>query len=534
MHYTLSWTNPNDHLYDIALRFTAPEDDPLLWLPAWRPGRYVIQNFAANVREWSANVRKVGKSEWRAAARAGEEVVVSYRYYAAVLDGGSSFLDDEEAYFNGSNLFMCVDRLRREPALLTVAAPGDWPIETQLPRGDDGVFRARDYDHLIDSPVIATAALTRHSFEESGARIHVIVRGDGDFEPFLEPLRGVVRAHATLFGGLPLDEYKFLIHVRERWHGVEHESSASIVAKRSALDTDVFLSLCSHEFFHLWMVKRIVPAAFAPYDYLHETPTRLLWAIEGITSYYGELALVRAGVWDETRWLEHLREEIETLENAPARRHLSLAQASFDAWLQPSMPEKLSFYNNGEVVAALLDLTLRSQSERSLDDVVHVLWRDRILGEDAIERAVAEVAGEELARDFFARYVDGVEPLPYEELLGRAAVAFDSASGERLALGAKLTMMKIDSVTPEGSAMEAGLLPGDELIAIDGIRMTSNDDVERAFESLGEGEPVPVVIARAGAVQTRAMLPRRDPHVRITLRVTGESALREAWLRSDE
>jgi len=536
LFYTLSWTDARDHLYDITLRFTAPEDDPLLWLPAWRPGRYVIQNFAANVREWSANLRKVGKSEWRAAARAGEEVVVSYRYYAGVLDAGSSFLDDEEAYFNGSNLFMCVDLLRREPALLTVAAPGDWPIETQLPRGDDGVFRARDYDHLIDSPVIAAAALARHSFDESGARIHLIVRGDGDFEPFLDPMRGIVRAHAALFGGLPVDEYKFLVHVGARWHGVEHEASSSLIVKRAELPSDEgydhFLSLCSHEFFHLWNVKRIVPAAFTPYDYLHETPTRLLWAMEGITSYYGDLALVRAGVWDETRWIEHLREEIETLENAAARQHLSLAQAGFDAWLQPSMPEKLSFYNKGEVVAALLDLTLRSQSERSLDDVVRLLWRQRILGEDAIERAVAEVAGEELARDFFARYVDGVEPLPYEELLGRAAVAFDSASGERLALGAKLTMMTIESVTREGSAMEAGLLPGDELIAIDGARMTSDDDVERAFESLGEGEPVPVVIARAGAVQTRAMLPRRDPHVRITLRVTGESALREKWLEA--
>src|SRR5947207_5002405 len=325
MHYTLSWVHPNDHLYDVALRFTAPEDDPLLWLPAWRPGRYLSQNFAANVREWSANLRKVGSSSWRAAARVGEEVTVSYRYYAGVLDAGSSFLDDEEAYFNGSNLFLCVDRLRSEPARLTVAAPGDWPIETQLPRDDDGVFHARDYDHLIDSPVIAAEAMTRHSVVESGARIHLIVRGDGDFEQYLEPLRGVVRAHAALFGGLPLDDYKFLGHFGARWHGVEHEGSASLVVKRGTEDfDDHFLSLCSHEFFHLWNVKRIVPAAFVPYDYLRETPTRLLWATEGITSYYGDLALVRAGLWDETRWLEHLREEIEMIENAAGRHHLSL------------------------------------------------------------------------------------------------------------------------------------------------------------------------------------------------------------------
>ena len=361
---------------------------------------------------------------------------------------------------------------------------------------------------------------------------------------------GLVPAHAALFGGLPLDEYKFLVHVGERWHGVAHEASSSLIAKRSALqdEDDHFLALCSHELFHLWNGKRSVPAAFVPYDYLHETPTRLLWAIEGITSYYGDLALVRAGLWDETRWLEHLREEIETLENAPGRHHLSLAQASFDGWLQePAQMHdepnaRVPFHNKGEIVAALLDLTIRSATEKSLDDVMRSIWREsRELQEDAIERAVANVAGAELARDFFARYVDGAEPLPYEELLGRAAVAFDSASGERLALGAKLKtidgLLMIENVTGDGSAMEAGLLPGDELIAIDGARTTSDDDVERVFESLSEGEAVPAVIARAGVVQIRAMLPRRDPHVSITLRVGAglrPSHMREAWLRRDE
>src|SRR5438046_6875137 len=158
-HYLISWANPRDRLLDVRITFTAPDDNPLLILPAWRPGRYLVQNFAANVREWSANLRKVGKSSWRAAARAGEEITVSYRYYAGVLDAGSSFLDDEEAYFNGSNLFMCVDLLRQEPAQLTIAAPGDWRIETQLPRDDDGVFQARDYDHLIHSPALAAAAM---------------------------------------------------------------------------------------------------------------------------------------------------------------------------------------------------------------------------------------------------------------------------------------------------------------------------------------------------------------------------------------
>ncbi len=299
-HYLLAWASPTDRLFDIAIRFTAPVDTPRLLLPVWRPGRYLLQNYAANVREWSAGEHRMWKDEkssWRVDARAGETVEVRYRYYAGVLDAGSSFLDEDEAYFNGSNLFMLVEGLRDEEHRLTVAAPAEWRIETQLAReermtpgatgerhdshsrvapaswpvsgdrleagatrdalnappatthmsrsspgilrsaGDDTSFLARDYDHLIDSPVIAAASLTRHSFVEEGARIHLIFRGDEgiDTEQFVEPVRAIARAQARLFGGFPFREYRFLYHVRDKWHGVEHEDSSSIVARRDAL-----------------------------------------------------------------------------------------------------------------------------------------------------------------------------------------------------------------------------------------------------------------------------------------------------------
>ncbi|HEX6640262.1 MAG TPA: M61 family peptidase, partial [Thermoanaerobaculia bacterium] len=346
VHYLLSWGAPTDRLFDIDVRFIAPADTPRLLLPAWRPGRYLIQNYAANVREWSAGEARIwkdGKTSWRVDARAGEEVVVRYRYYAGVLDAGSSFLDDDEAYFNGANLFMLVEGLRSEEHLLTIAAPAHWRIETQLPREESGAFLARDYDHLIDSPTIAAAAMTRHSFLESDARFHLVFRGDEeiDTEQFVEPIRAIVRSQAELFGGLPFAEYRFLYHLRDRWHGVEHEDSSSILLRRNALlgagpgddGFDHTLSITSHELFHAWNVKRMVPAKFAPYDYWRETPTRLLWAMEGLTSYYGELTLVRCGLWSVDRYLRHLAHEIQTLEALPARLHLSLAQASFDAWL---------------------------------------------------------------------------------------------------------------------------------------------------------------------------------------------------------
>lgn len=560
VRYLLSWGAPADRLFDIDLRFTAPGDTPRLLLPSWRPGRYLIQNYAANVREWSAGESRIwkdGLTSWRVDARAGEEVTVRYRYYAGVLDAGSSFLDDDEAYFNGSNLFMLVDGLRHEEHELTIAAPAHWRIETQLPGDADGKFRARDYDHLIDSPTIAAATLTRHSFHESGARIHLVFRGDEgiDSEQFVEPVRAIARTQAQLFGGLPFRDYRFLYHVRDRWHGVEHEDSSSIILRRNALlgagpgddGYDHMLSITSHELFHAWNIKRMLPAKFAPYDYWNATPTRLLWAMEGLTSYYGELTLVRGKLWTVDRYLRHLANEIQMLESLPARTHLSLAQASFDGWL--SDPAHMhdhpnawfSFYNKGEVVSALLDLTIRraSNGERSLDDVVRLLWGEhdeRGLAEDAMERAVERIAD---VGDFFERYIDGTEPLPYEELFSAAGLAFAAAPREPEA-AALCTRVKTqdgvliaDAVLRGGAGMEAGLLPGDELIAIGDSRLSNEAALSAALRGLRIGDSTELLIARAGAVKRLTLTARRDPRPVITLRIESASELRQGWLGRD-
>jgi predicted metalloprotease with PDZ domain len=558
--YHLSWTNPNERLYDVTLRFSAPADNPRLLLPAWRPGRYLRQDYAANVREWSAGMVKEGLHAWRVEASAGEEVEVRYRYYAGVLDAGSSFLDPDEAYWNGSNLFLLVEGVRGEACRLTVEVAPDWQVEIQLPRGEDGSFVARDYDHLIDSPGVASARMTTQEFAQGVAGFRLVFRGDEGIntEQYVEPMAAIARSQAGLFGGLPFTNYRFLFHVGDRWHGVEHEDSCSIILRRQALlgtgpgdeGYDHVLSISSHELFHAWNVKRMMPAVFLPYDYWRETPTRLLWVMEGVTSYYGELTLVRAGLWDEARYLKHLEDEIQTLESSTARHHLSLAQASFDGWLAtPAHMHDLanafySFYNKGELVAMLLDLTIRERSggTKSLDDVMRLLWAEYGLGkrgmeEDAFERAVARVAD---VGDFFARYVEGTEPLPYTELLDRAGLALtlEPRDGDHPGLGAKLKvtdgLLVVDTVYRGGSAMASGLLPGDELLAIDGTRTTTESVVGSALRGVRPGGRAELLVSRAGVIRRHELTMRRDPRVNATLRVNGESGLRREWLRRDE
>jgi len=545
VRYSISWQNPAERLYDITLSFRAAEDQPRLLLPVWRPGRYLIQNYAANVREWSAGERRVWKEEksaWRVDAAAGENVTVSYRYYAGILDAGSSFLDEDEAYFNGSNLFMMVEAQRSEEALLTVAAPAHWRIETQLARDDANTFRARDYDHLIDSPVVAAANFTRHTFRESGAVIHLVFIGDEgiDTAQFVDPMRAIVASQAKMFGGLPVGEYRFLVHVGDRWHGVEHEASCSIIAKRPALlaagkgdeGYEHFLSLASHEFFHVWNVKRILPAGFAPYDLSRETLTRLLWVMEGVTSYYGDLTLVRSGIWDEARYLKHLASEIETLESSPGRRVLSLEQASFDAWLQGETHDRanamISFYNKGEVIAALLDLTIRRTGQGSLDDVMRKMASMPPLAEGDFRAAVESIVE---VGDFFERYVEGTDPLPYVDVFAHAGIEVRTQPRAEASLGATFRLdngkLLVASVLRGGAGMDAGLLPGDELVAINGTRTSSEGDVNLMMRT---AQPAELLVARGGVIRQMTAAAKADPRVRVTLVPHEESPLRRAWL----
>lgn len=576
VHYALSWREPNDHLFDVAIRFSAARANPELSLPAWRPGRYLIQNYAANVRQWEAEdvrgrslpMEKIGKSRWRVEAAAGAKVVVRYRFFAGTLDAGSSFLDEREAYFNGSNLFMMVVDRRNEPADLLVHVPQGWDVETQLPPARGGAAEgsdlrlARDYDHLIDSPTIIAPGLRTHVFEEGGAHIYLVFQNaDGiDTRQFVEPARTIVASQAALFGGLPLDEYRFLYHVGDRWHGVEHEDSSSIILRRSELlgacpgdeGFDHTLAITSHELFHLWNVKRMMPQRFTPYDYSVETPTRLLWVMEGITSYYGEGTLVRSGLWTRERYLRHLAREISVLESSPGREHLSLAQASFDGWLQePShMHDKanswISFYNKGEIVGALLDLEIRQRTDgrKSLDDVMRALWKryrsgKRGIPEDGFEAAVRRIAGVGI-EPFFRKYVHGTEPLPYEELFATAGVELRRTlappePGLQLSARAFSERLFVFSVVQGGAAARAGMLPDDEIVALGDIRVTSLSELKAAVRGLAQAPSIDILIARSGQLRTLRVEPAQHQTEEISMIIAadasaGQRSRLDAWL----
>jgi len=497
--YELVPQAPNSHLITVTLRYAAPEPVKYLdvALPAWRPGRYQIQNYARNVRDFRATDQagrplaweKLDKSTWRIQCSAAREVRISYAYYANTLDAGSTLWNDEELYWNGTNLLMYVVGKKDLPARLSLTLPNDWRCAYPLKKvAEPFVYEAPDYDTLADAPGIASPTLNVVRFDHAGTTYHLAFQGLVGSLPteLVESVRRIVAVTVEMFGGeAPFTDYWFLYHIVPggRFHGVEHMNSTSITVPANAFEEQLrrFYSISAHEFFHAWNVKRIRPHVLGPFDYSQEVYTRNLWVVEGVTSYYDDLLCRRAGVLSVEDYLSALGSTIAAQQRAPGRLVTPVSAASFDAWLTPDDNNvRVDFYTKGALVALLLDLDIRRRTNgaKSLDDVMRWLYttyaeRGRGYPENGMQLAVEAVVGVSYA-DFFARYVDGTDELPYEEYLavvGLEIVETLSPTQPKASLGIELTgdekQTVIANVFPGEAAFRAGLDRGDILVAID-------------------------------------------------------------------
>jgi len=568
-------------------------------LPTWVPGSYLVREFArhfvavrAEANGVPVPIVKEAKDTWRSAPCTGPLTVMA-EVYAFDLSVRAAYLDARRGYFNGATMFLCPEGRADMPCEVEILKPefagaSEWRVATTLePVGaapfDFGSYRASNYDDLIDHPV-EMAPFARVAFDAGGARHDVAVTGriHADLERVARDLARICQWQVDLFAGAPggrapFDRYLFQVAaVGDGYGGLEHRSSTSLLCRRDELpapgETGVsdgyrnFLGLASHEYFHSWNVKRIKPASFVPYDLAREAYTRQLWAFEGITSYYDDLALVRSGVLEPASYLELLGRTITTVLRTPGRRRQSVAESSFDAWIKfyrgdENTPNAVvSYYAKGSVVALALDLMLRGAGS-SLDAVMRTLWqRFGQTGVGVPEGAIAGIAGEHARHDltdFFFRCVDGTEDPPLAALLAefgvtlnvRAATGDDDRGGKagkatergesspRLWLGAKLsgaTEPRLQTVYTGGPAERAGLAGGDTLIALDGVR-ASVESIGKLLARRRPGETVTVHAFRRDelAVTDLTLEPAPLDTCWLTLAATldaGTRARRNAWL----
>jgi predicted metalloprotease with PDZ domain len=519
--------DPHSHLFHVTIAVTGIAADRLeLSLPGWTPGSYMIREYARHVQEFAASAgahalawRKISKDSWQIETGGAEQVLITYRVYAFELTVRTSHLDGSHGYFNGAGTFMFVHDGTAEPLGLRIEPVSGWHISTGLEAWpDDGPhsFLAADYDELVDAPVeCGTHRRLHFTVDDIPHEIAIWGRGNEDEQRLLDDTRRIVEIQRDFFGGLPYEHYTFILHLTDgRGGGLEHRNSVSNMLDRWTFRPEQryerYLALTSHELFHVWNVKRLRPAPLGPFDYCRENYTRQLWVAEGITSYYDELLLVRAGLLSANRFLEKLANEIMTLQRQPGRRVQSLEQSSFDAWIKFYRPDEnsdnssISYYLKGSLVSLLLDMQIRRESggECSLDDVLRHLYERYPLSGPGIPEdggildALEHVTGmREPFEAFYRQYIAGTAELDYATALDCVGVEMEwvhqrAGSGAApawlgLTTRSEAGRLLVAKVHADGPAYPAGVYAGDQLLALDGWRI----DAEKLNERLAERAP---------------------------------------------
>ena len=516
LFYRVAMPQPASHLFEVTLQLTGWQQDTLeLRMPVWTPGSYLVREYARHVQDFQVEVtdnqeplnsKKISKNRWHIETASNREITIKYRVFANELTVRTNHLDSTHGYFNGAATFMYVPGMEQQPVNLEIVPPkDDWRVSTTLEpvEGKANTFTAKDFDTLVDTPV-EVGIHEVYKFEALGKPHQYVVWGQGNLKPkqLIKDTQKIIETEAKIFGGLPYEQYLFLVHLSgSGFGGLEHKDSTTLNYPRLAFrDRDKynrFLQLVAHEFFHLWNVKRIRPKELETFDYQSENYTTSLWFCEGATSYYDILIPLRAGIYNRKEFLKNISKDITRYLTTPGRKVQPLGESSFDAWIKLYRREahsdnnQISYYLKGQWIAMLLDLTIREkhQNKKSLDDVMRLLWerygKDEIgFPAEELLDLISEVAETDLS-DFFHRYLNTTEELDFDRYLEpfglRVKPIKDTHPVPYLGIkvaseSGKETIKFVEADSPAGIA---GIDSGDELLAINGIKATSSNLSDR-------------------------------------------------------
>lgn len=538
IHYQVAMPQPQSHLFEVTLLVENWQEPVLnLKMPVWTPGSYLVREYAKNLQDFAAEITdksqslsfcKIAKNHWQIDTESSSKITVRYRVFANELSVRTNHLDGTHGYFNGAALFLFIPGLEQQPIQIEIITKPEWQVTTTLPlvSGKSNTFEAKDFDTLVDSP-FEIGSQQIYNFEVLGKPHQLAVWGQGNLnaEQLIEDTQKIIEVEAKIFGGLPYQRYLFLLHLTSSsFGGLEHKDSCSLIYSRFGFRAKEkyqrFMQLVAHEFFHLWNIKRIRPKALEKFDYEQENYTTSLWFSEGTTSYYDLQIPLRAGIYDNKTFLENLSKEITQLQLTPGRKVQPLGESSFDAWIKlyrrdaNSNNSQISYYLKGEMVSFLLDLLIRSRhrNQRSFDDVMVTMWQR--FGKDEIGftsqqlQAVIESVADTDLSDFFTRFVDGTDELPFDEYLEpfglRLNTVEDAAPYLGLIVKTENNQEVIKFVEATSPAALAGVDAGDELLAIDGLRVTA-DQLSNRLKDYQVGDKIKLSFFHQDELQTVAV-----------------------------
>ncbi len=514
--------------------FATPRDTVLVSLPAWTTGSYGIENYARWVHSARAEAGgrtvffdKADKDTWRIAAGGERTVALEFTTNPDSFDLSMAAIEPDFAFFNGTNLLVYPEGVGHDfPAELSVETPAGWRLATGLRQIGPGRYRAASYHDLVDAPFFA-GRIWLDSIQVDGRPIRFAMYPDSAMTPAVwdsisDAMRRIVSTQNRIFGGPPYDDYTVLFlapFIEMQWGGgLEHHNSQFNAIPAQFFATDRAAGrlggftrpLLSHEFFHLFNVKRIRPAEMWPYDYSREQYTPLLWWSEGVTDYYSDVTLARSGLWSLEQFVQSVQGNIGAVESAA--EIVAVEDASINTWIKPTfVDEGQYYYPKGSLLGLMLDIRIRTATgnRQSLDDIIRRLYTDHwqrgrgFTTQDLLGYIRAAWPGVD---DFYARYINGRDSLPYAEILPLGGLAVNVQETRTPFIGvtggeAREGGVEIARVSPGSMGAAAGIMPGDVLLRL-GEVATTNPQMfgaqYRARYGRAEGAPLEIVVRRGG------------------------------------
>lgn len=505
MNFHLSIPRPNEQYLHVECCFSVNQEQIEIFLPSWRPGRYEIANFAKNIRGFKVfNEKnqlvpfiKNSKDSWIINAGKSKSLNIKYQYYSNELNAGSTFVSETMLYVNPVNCFIYTKEHIDDSIEIDLKIPEDWKIATSLNISQSKLI-AHSCDALFDAPFICSNSLLNRSYTVQGISFNIWFNEllDVPWEKLIHDFERFTAKQIEDFGEFPSQEFHFLIHTPpfKAYHGVEHLNSTVIALGPSY---DVFkglyselLGVSSHELYHVWNVKSIRPREMRPYDFRNENYSKLGYIYEGITTYMGDLYLLKSGVFKITDYLKELQVQFQRHFDNPARFYTSVGDSSFDTWLdgyvQGAPGRKVSIYVEGCLLAFVTDYLIRKSTKNKygIEEVMRRLYYSQEIskkgyGEKDYQELLESVSGVSF-QNFFDNYINGTHS--YEPILQDALAYFglkmsliDSKLTSENTLGIKLKPSKskyvIHSFSPGSPADMCGLCAGDEILAVNNIKL---------------------------------------------------------------
>lgn len=566
MKYIISYSKPNNHYIDIEfIADKISQDEIVIQLPAWRPGRYELGNFAKNIQKWAAfdeggkalKFEKITKDSWKVQTKGVSSIHVRYNYYAAELNAGSTFLDSAQLYMNPVNCCVYIPNRIDETCELILQLPIDYkvacgqaqsliqPNEKGENKTGENLFVFQDFHELADSPFIASNSLQHNKFICFGVEFNFWFQGEckPDWAKLTSDFMKFINEQLLIMNDFPSKKYHFLFQILpfRTYHGVEHTTSTVIALGPgcSLMKGDLYedlLGVSSHELFHAWNVKTIRPVEMQPYDYSKENYSKLGYVCEGVTTYYGDYILLRSGVFNEQQYFETFAERLQKHFDNFGRFNLSVADASFDTWLDgysPGVPNrKTSIYDEGCLLAFVTDIFIRknSNNERSLDDVMRYLYNEFALKGKGYSGSDYKGIVEHFANSsydvIYNNYINAAsdyEPILRDamEFIGCELTLASSTKFHEHGLGIKVAEVngacKITAVYSNSVADRAGISINDEIIAINTIQIkidSSGTNFSEWCNYFGN-KPLSLTIANNGIIKQMEITPQPNSYYKI-------------------